>query len=389
MFKTTFSLRHAGFGFLGLTLLSACASMPAISPNMTAATPLATAEPTATPVVEAVGLTLVAGGDVLPGAFLNPYLAKNGPGYPYEHIAPYFQSAQVGLVNLECPLSTSGQRFSHKKFTFRADPQAAQAMKQAGINAVALANNHIMDFGLPALQDTLTSLETAGIVYTGAGLTRNEARKPAVITIAHGPTVAMLSYSLTYPDEFWAGAHRPGTAYAQLKAVEEDINSANAWADVVIVSYHWGAELMRYPKGYQRQFAHASIDAGADVVIGTHPHVLQGMEFYKDKLILYSLGNLAFGGGRSKRAVDSALVKLIWDSSWDRFTVWVLPLNVDNLDTAFMPAPMDGAHGQQLLAQLKTLSQAWGITYGQEQAGWTQVLQTAPNTVKASRTTGP
>ncbi len=364
----------AVLGFLGLTVLSACASAPAVKSSLPAAAPTSTVTPAATPVAEAKGLTLVAGGDVLPGAFLQAYLKKNGPAYPYRHIAPYFHTAQLGLVNLECPLSTRGKRFTHKKFTFRADPKAAIGMKASGINAVALANNHIMDYGVQALEDTLASLDAAGIAYSGAGLTRTQARKPAVIEIPHGPTVALLSYSLTYPEEFWAGAHRPGTAFARLPDIEADINSATAGADLVIVSYHWGSELKRYPKGYQRQFAHASIDAGADVVIGTHPHVLQGLEFYKNKLILYSLGNLAFGGGRSKRAVDSALVKIIWSEPWDHFTAWILPLNVDNQATAFMPTPMGDSHRQALLTDLKTLSRAWGLSFGQEQDGWIRVL---------------
>lgn len=359
----------------GLILLSGCASVPVS--KQAVLTPTASPTPI---VVEARGMTLIAGGDVLPGYFLDPYFAKHNYDYPYTQIAPYFKTADIGLVNLECPLSDRGKRYKKKKYTFRGNTQSAHALKRNGMNVVALGNNHIMDYGKNALIDTLAALDDADILYSGAGLNRKEARKPAYFKIKNGPTIAFLSYSLTYPSQFWATAKKPGTALARFPIVEADITSAAAQSDFVVVSYHWGGELKKYPKGYQKDYAYASIHAGADLIVGTHPHVLQGLEYYQDKLIIYSLGNLAFGGGRSKRAVDSALIKVSCDNKGNSLQAWVLPLSVDNLDTKFVPTPLFNKEGKRILHHLERISKQWKTELKFQKDGWAKVL---PPTIEA------
>ncbi len=330
--------------------------------------------PTPSPATTPREFTLVAGGDVLPGCWLDSYLESHGQDYPYTAIAPIFQSASIGLVNLECPLSRRGLRYRKKKFTFRAKPAAAAALYRAGINAVSLANNHMMDFGPTALFDTLDALDQAGVASAGAGANLSEARRPACIYLPGGGFIALLSYSLTYPSAFWATAKRPGTALARIPYLQEDVSSAAAWADLVVVCFHWSGELLTHPRAYQMQYGRTAIDAGAKLVIGTHPHILQGMEWYHNGLIVYSLGNLAFGGGRSRRAVHSALVKISFDKTENLLAAWTLPLTVDNLATRFVPAPLSGPPAEVVFQMLRRRSQAWDTRFLLEDSGWARIL---------------
>jgi poly-gamma-glutamate capsule biosynthesis protein CapA/YwtB (metallophosphatase superfamily) len=374
-------LKNITIGFVpscllvSLLLWSGCASVTPLATTVEQVQPTVVPTPSPTP----APLLLVTGGDVLPACFLDPYLKQKGHAYPYQKIAPYFQDADIGLVNLECPLSLRGQRYRKKKFTFRAHPDAVQGLKQAGITAVSLGNNHIMDYGADALYDTLETLEQAEIAFAGGGKNLTAARAPARLSFSNNRTVALLSYTMTYPAAFWAGRKKPGTAFARLPMLEADITSATAWANWVIVSFHWGGELKHYPKSYQKQFGRAAIDYGADVVVGTHPHVLQGFEWYKKRLILYSLGNLAFGGGRSRRATESALVKIYFHDHNKSLTAYTLPLNVNNTATHFIPTPLPGEKGKEIFQALETYSRAWGTRIQVNDSGWGQLL--APETV--------
>ncbi len=372
MRATTVFLGLAG---AGVWLTVGCATLPkqpAPHPiHVTVLEPARTAPDSTGP------LRLDAGGDVLPACYLDPYIKAQGEDYPYARIAPVFQAADVGLVNLECPLSARGRRYTKKKFTFRGRPAAAAALRRAGINVVALGNNHIMDYGAEALQDTLAALDQAGVAHAGAGETLSAARAPARLDLPGGVRAAILSYSLTYPAAFWAGRRNPGTAFARLPQVEADVASAAAWADWIAVCYHWGGELKTLPRAYQIQFGRAAIDAGAQVVIGSHPHILQGMEWYRGGLIAYSLGNLALGGGRSKRAVDSALLKVTLDPNTGSLGAWVLPLSVDNLVTRFIPTPVTGTRAGRIISDLHDYSRAWSTRFAPGVEGWFRVLPPA------------
>jgi hypothetical protein len=366
------------FVFLGPLLLAGCATVS--TPPVDRGAPLAAAspEPTPAPTPEPTGWSLVAGGDVLPACWLDPYLAQSGQDYPYALLAPHFLTADIGLVNLECPLSDRGKPFRNKKYKFRGQPDAAGALRRAGITVVALANNHILDYGPDALQDTLEALDTTGVAHAGAGADVHQARQPAVLKVAGNRTVAVLSYSLTYPSEFWAGSRKPGTALARLGEVEADVRSATAWADAVVVCFHWGGELQTEPRPYQIQYGRAAIDAGARIVLGSHPHILQGVEWYRGGVIYYSLGNLAFGGGRSGRAVDSILAKIQVDASGASLSAWALALSVDNLATRFVPTPLAGPEADAVYQQVRRLSRAWGTRLEPDPSGWVRLLPPEP-----------
>jgi len=208
------------------------------------------------------------------------------------------------------------------------------ALKQAGFRVVSLANNHTMDFGPLALQDTLSTLNENGIYYAGAGMDLDAARTPAIVKIK-GKTLAFLSYSLTFPLEFYASARQPGTAPGYADFVKEDINQVRPSAELVIVSFHWGSELLTSAKDYQIKLGHQAIDWGADVVLGHHPHVLQELEIYKGHLIAYSLGNFVFGS-ESDRTNWSMILLLAFQGK-TLVRVEVVPLDVNNYRIKYRP----------------------------------------------------
>jgi poly-gamma-glutamate synthesis protein (capsule biosynthesis protein) len=287
-------------------------------------------------------------------------MEKYGPDYPYANLSVFFKNADVGLVNLECPVSTRGKALRGKKFTFRGRPSAAAALRRNGINVVSLANNHILDYGPLALADTLQALDAANVAHAGAGKNLSASRRPAVLKFPTGQTVAVLSYSLTYPASYYATSRKPGTAPGDLYLVQADVDSACAWATAVVVCFHWGGELIPEPRAYQTDLGHAAIDAGAALVVGTHPHILQGVEWYHDGVILYSLGNLAFGGGHSRDAIQSALLRVVFNADGCVESVRARGLSVDNDRTRFRPAPLSGAENLALVQKLSLLSQPWG-----------------------------
>ena len=239
-------------------------------------------------------VSLAAGGDVNFGDGVTPYITSDGVDYPWTSASAVFAQGDVSFVNLECCLSTGGSPVGGKEFTFEGPPDAAVGMKQAGIDVVSMANNHSKDYGAQAFVDTLNNLKAQGIAYCGAGMNSTEAYSPAILD-AHGRKVAFVAFSNIVPDGWPATATSPGCAVGwSTSKVAQTISEAKAKADFVVASFHWGIELATSPGGDQRSLAHAAIDAGADLVLGHHPHVVQGFEVYKNRLIAYSLGNFVF-----------------------------------------------------------------------------------------------
>ncbi len=253
-------------------------------------------------------ITVTAVGDVMLAGRWTSQLRKTGYGFPFRATESELRSSDITIANLESPIARSGTEYTDKKFRFRAEPAVAPALKSAGINLVTLANNHSMDFGPEALLETRSHLETAGIAWIGAGETLAEARKPYLYS-AKGKTIAFLGYSLTQPTAFFAGKERSGTVPGFERLITEDITNARHLADHVIVSIHWGTEGTSSIQPYQSALAHKVIDAGADVLLGHHPHVLRGIERYKNGIIFYSLGNFVFAS-KGTTADHSIIVRL-------------------------------------------------------------------------------
>ena len=238
------------------------------------------------------------------------------------------------MANQEFPFSNRGSAAADKQFTFRLPPEKVSLLKEMGIDIVTLANNHALDFGTDALLDTCDTLDEAGIYRVGAGANLEEARKPVIMEIK-GKTIGFLGASRVIPVGSWnATATSPGmlTTYDPAMLLE-DIKSAKETCDFVIVYVHWGIERDEYPQDYQRTMGKQYIDAGADMVIGSHPHVLQGMEYYNSKPIVYSLGNFVFGSSIPK----TALLTADWDG--------------ENLSLAFVPGTSSGGYTRPLTGE--------------------------------------
>jgi poly-gamma-glutamate synthesis protein (capsule biosynthesis protein) len=315
--------------------------------------------PTQAAPADTASVTILAVGDVMMGASMEPAIREHGPDHPFAGTAPAIRRADIAICNLEAPFGTKGKPFK-KRFTFLVPPSYAGALKNAGFDVVAMANNHMMDYGAEPLAEAIRLLDSLGIAHSGAGRDLAAARRPAIVE-RKGLKVAFLSYSKVYPAEFWATAKRAGTAPGESSHVREDVAAAKKKADLVVVSFHWGAELMNTPKPYQRDLAHLSIDSGADLVLGHHPHILQGMEIYKGKLIAYSLGNFAFGS-RSRKCTESVMleVRLARTGTGE---ARIIPVCVDNLKTGFQPAIVSGPEGRAILGNLRRISKPLGFDF--------------------------
>jgi poly-gamma-glutamate synthesis protein (capsule biosynthesis protein) len=303
-------------------------------------------------------LTVAFAGDIYLGGALEAIVLKD-PSYPFLHIADLCRANDLFCANLEGPLSTRGEVYIEKTFTFRSHPQVVRCLIAGGVNVLSLANNHIMDFGPEALNDTLTILRENGIYVTGAGLNLKEARQPALIE-KKGTTIAFLAYNNTFPLEFNATNEQPGTAPGYEYYIRQDVKKARSQADLVIVSFHWSAELQKEHKPYQSTLAKLAIDAGAHLVVGHHPHVIQGVEIYKHGLIVYSLGNFVFAS-YSKNVQDALLLQVQFTPS-ALHTATFYPLNINNYQVNFKPQLCTGDRAQQVLTELQTLSAPLGTT---------------------------
>lgn len=242
-------------------------------------------------------ITLTFVGDVNLGEKVAPQIRKNsGNGFPFRYSSNFFRNSDLSFANLECVLSTSNQK-SDKKFTFKGDPFSAQLLKNSGIDVVSLANNHTLDYGRVSLIHTISSLKEHGIFYAGAGETLEESLQPASFTTRYN-RIALLAVTDIIPAGFPATNKLPGVAPARPEAlIVEAISKASENHDLTIVFVHWGIERNILPSKKQEQLAHKMIEAGADLIVGSHPHVWQPLEIYRNRLIVYSLGNFVFNPG--------------------------------------------------------------------------------------------
>ena len=259
------------------------------------------------------GPKLLAGGDIA----INRSEAKSAFG----KLIPLLREADVSFANLELPLSRGGKP-APEKILLRGAPDMAHALTEAGFDVMAFANNHVLDYGEDAFAETMSLMDSLGVALVGGGMNLAQARKPVLIERG-SLKVGFLAYCSVIPRGFEATASNPGvnpirahTAYrpwrdlseypgtppridtwaepAHLARMKRDIRNLKKQADLVVVNHHWGTSMTHEVMDFEREIAHASIDAGADLVLGGHPHVLQAIEFYKDAPIVYSMGNLIF-----------------------------------------------------------------------------------------------
>lgn len=251
-------------------------------------------------------VTLLFGGDVLlSDHVLNAYQKAGGIGGVLDDgYREKIAEADFFMVNQEFPFSSRGTAAEDKQFTFRLPPEKISLFQEMGIDAVTLANNHALDYGTDALLDSCDTLDKAGILHTGAGTNLEEAKKPVVVELK-GRRIGILGTTRVIPESGWAAGknHVGMLATYDATVTLEEIRRMRGECDYVVVFVHWGIERDERPQDYQRTLGQQYIDAGADLVIGSHPHVLQGVEYYKGKPIVYSLGNFVFGSSIPKTAL--------------------------------------------------------------------------------------
>jgi poly-gamma-glutamate synthesis protein (capsule biosynthesis protein) len=279
---------HVGF-LAAMALAGLCILNPLTPPQDVS--PWQAPPPVAAP--EKRERTLLFVGDVMLARAVGARMkTENDWNLPFEGIADTLRSADFRFCNLECPISDRGHNLHHL-YSFRADPRALGGLEAAGFDVVSQANNHAYDWGPEALLDSLERLRAAGIRPVGAGQNSLAAHYPVLVSVG-GLRLAFLAYVDVDPKQAAAGVDRPGVAWLDPAQVLADIRFARPLADLIIVCPHWGVEYALKPAPDQVELAHQMIDAGADLVVGSHPHVVQPLETYHDHWIAYSLGNFIF-----------------------------------------------------------------------------------------------
>lgn len=269
-------------------------------------------------------------GDILMDGSVANQIAAYGEDYPWEIVREYFIEDSLTIGNLETSITTGGLKWEDKQFNFRSHPKNLSAMKSAGVDMVSLANNHSVDYGYEGLLDTLRNLEQNDILYAGAGRNRDDAIKGAITEI-NSTKVGFLAYSRVVPDVRWyATTNRPGIVGAydvHIPEVLRRIKELKEEVDILVLSIHWGVELSTEPREEETRLAKMAIDEGADIIMGHHPHVLQGVEIYKGKPIFYSLGNFVFG---SKNDLTSdTMIAQISITDKEIATIRIVPLKIE------------------------------------------------------------
>jgi poly-gamma-glutamate capsule biosynthesis protein CapA/YwtB (metallophosphatase superfamily) len=290
--------------------------------------------PTNTPIVTEAptkelweDLTFVFAGDIYMSDYILNQYSRNGiDGVLSKDLQNEFENAHIAMVNQEFAFSNRGSKAKDKQFTFRVDPTNVSMFQDMNLDIVTLANNHSMDYGTEALVDSFDTLNKANIKYVGAGNNLEEAKETKYFDI-NNKKIAILAASRVIPVPEWnAYSNKPGllTTYDPTNLIAE-VKSAKEQSDLVVVYVHWGLEKHTTPEAYQRVLAKQYIDAGADLVIGSHPHVLQGIEYYNGKPIVYSLGNFMFYNSIEQTAV----LKVIMNEA-NELKVQLIPCKADN-----------------------------------------------------------
>ena len=258
-------------------------------------------------------VSLTAVGDIM----LSRYVARKiaavqDAHYVFRKVHDYLSRGDIVFGNLECPIA-SGRKIGSGEMVFRAEPGMETVLKHTGFTVVSLANNHMPDFGERGVLETLHYVRSAGIRTAGAGRNDWEAYSAALVE-AKGFRFAFLAYNDrdVVPPRYEAGPERAGTALLDISRMTAAVQEARHVADFVVVSMHSGHEYTKQANASQTTFAHAAIDAGAELVIGHHPHVVQPVERYRGKYILYSLGNFVFDQARAGTR-DGIIATCIFD----------------------------------------------------------------------------
>ncbi|MBA3051589.1 CapA family protein [bacterium] len=296
-------------------------------------------------------ISIIAVGDIMLGRHIAKDMAKKGKGYshPYKLVKNLISSADIAFANLECPISSKGVS-TGKKYSFCASTKNLEGLLYAGFDVLALANNHIMDYGPEAFSETLKLLKNKNITYVGAGNNLEEARKAGFFKFAN-TRIAFLAYDCTFRWSF-ATDKKAGIAPGRIKEIQQDISKAKKVSDIIIVSFHWGNEYTSTASKFQKNLAHKTIDAGADIIIGHHAHVIQEIEFYKEKPIIYGLGNFIFDQAFGDTRKGLAVKFIIKNKQLNKIVCIPITRNYDK----YYPQPAKNQEKKEIVAYILKIS---------------------------------
>lgn len=263
-------------------------------------------------------------------------------GYFFRNVKDIFEKDDLTIVNLETVLTTSSTK-QDKEFAFKADPSYVEILKQGNVETVNLANNHTYDYLEEGYKETIATLEEADIGHFGNG--------NRYITEIRGIKIGVIGYK---------GWYESDEVKQSIKTAIEELRAEDA--DLVIAMFHWGIERDHYPNSAQRNLAHFTIDSGADLILGSHPHVLQGIEEYNGKNIVYSLGNFAYGGHRNPADKDTMVyVHKFHFKNGDYITEEseVIPCSISSVKERnnFQPTVLEGEEKERVMARIVEFSQ--------------------------------
>lgn len=300
---------------------------------------------------ERIEITLSAAGDCTLGTdknfnpstnFTAVFQQQNNPGYFFEKVAPIFSADDLTIVNMEGTLTESDTRMD-KQFAFKGDPSYVQILTSGSVEATNLANNHSRDYGEQSYNDTIGYIESAGIHTFGYDRT-------ALLDIK-GIKVGLVGIYVLAD-----GLGREQQVKDTIAAVKEQ------GAQLVVVSFHWGVEKENYPNDVQKTLAHLAVDQGADLVLGHHPHVLQGIEEYNGKNIVYSLGNFCFGGNSNPSDKDTMIFQQTFTFENGEMILdnqkKIIPCSLSSVSDRnnYQPMPLEGEEAARVLARIEEFS---------------------------------
>ena len=308
------------------------------------------AEPVPEPPPPPASFTLVAVGDIMLDRWVGEKIKRDGASRILEEVRDELRSGDLAFANLESPLSTVGPH-APKACVFRADPAAVEVLMDGGFNIVSVANNHTLDAGVAGLMQTLDHLELAGIAWAGAARERERSWKPTLFEVS-GLTVGFVACTdLSFQHGSWCKVDAEMTEFA------EHLRAAKSRCDLLVVSIHWGNEYQNVPTGRQKDVARAAIDAGADLIIGHHPHVLQGVGEYRGAPILYSTGNFVFDQREGER-MESAIFHLRYTEG-EGWNIRIVPVWIPISRTG--PIYPEAARASKIINRVASLSENLGV----------------------------
>lgn len=274
--------------------------------------------------------------------FVSMYNLQQNPAYFLEKVQPAFANDDLTIVNLEGTFTTSNNR-QYKKFAFKGDPSYTSILTEGSVEAVNLANNHSKDYGNESLEDTKKYLDEAGVVHFGYDETAIIEKKGVKIGLV--------------------GIYELNDGLGRLQQVKDNIKKVkDEGSTLVIINFHWGTERQNYPDEIQKELAHTAIDSGADLVIGHHPHVLQGIETYKGKKIVYSLGNFCFGGNSNPSDKDTMIFQQTFTIRGEEVLldekVNIIPCSISSVSyrNNYQPMILEGSEADRVLKKIETFS---------------------------------